>query len=87
MEDAITREEIRNRLAVHYRGIYDSWHFLMDEATAAIHDGDEDAHKAITRRSDKKSDFMEGIKSAAEVLGIKQGEFMEAVNADRAGER
>ena len=83
MENAITRDEIMNRLAVHYRAIYDSWYQLMEEAKSAAHDDDMDAHKAITRRADKKSDYMEGIKSAAQVLGIGADEFLDAVNADR----
>ena len=83
MENAITRDEIKNRLAVYYRGLYDSWFRLMDEAKAAAHDDDDEAFKAITRRADKKSDFMDGIKGAAEVLSIGADELMDAVNADR----
>lgn len=83
MENALTRDEIKGRLADLYRGLYDSWFRLMDEAKAAAHDDDQDAFKAITRRADKRSDFMDGIKNAAEVLGISPDEFMATVNADR----
>lgn len=83
MENAITHDEIKARLSDLYRGLYDSWYRLMEEAKSAAHDDDEDAHKAITRRADKKSDFMDGIKSAAETLGIGADEFMATVNADR----
>ena len=87
MENTITREEIKNKLATFYRGLYDSWYRLMDEAKAAAQDGDDDAHKAITRRADKKSDFMDGIKAAANAIGIGPDEFMAEVNADRKRER
>ncbi len=87
MKSTHTHEEIKDALAVLYRDRYDSWFLLMEEAKEAIHDGDEDAHKAISRRADKRSDFMDGIKAAAEALGIEWTEFMAAVNADRARER
>lgn len=84
MEKELTQEEIRDRLAGLYRDAYDSWHLLKDEATAALHDGDEGAYKAITRRADKRQDYMDGLKDAAEALGIEDDELMTAVNADRA---
>ena len=59
----------------------------MEEAKSAAHDDDMDAHQAITRRADKKSDFMEGIKYAAQILGIDVDEFLAAVNADRTAEQ
>ena len=86
MKNPIPPEEIRDTLAVIYRERYDRWHMLMDEASAAAHDDDEEAHKALSRRADKLSDFMDGIKTAAEALGIELTEFMAAVNADRAEE-
>lgn len=85
MENTITRDEIRRRLAVLYRQDYDKCFQLTMEAKAAIHDGDEEAFKAITRRVDKKSYFTDGIKAAAEALGIDNNEFMAAVNADNSG--
>lgn len=87
MKSTFTHEEIKDALAVLYRDRYDSWFLLMEEAKAAIHDGDEDAHKAISRRADKRSDFMEGIMSAAEALGIEYFEFKASVNVDRAKEQ
>ena len=83
MENAITRDEIKCRLAELYRGLYDRWFRLMEEAKAAAHDDDMDAHEAITRRANKKADFMDGIKAAAQQLDITGDEFMDAVNADR----
>ena len=87
MKSTFTHEEIKDALAVLYRDRHDSWFLLMEEAKAAIHDGDEDAHKAISRRADKRSDFMDGVMSAADALGIEWAEFMAAVNADRTRER
>lgn len=83
MKNALTHEEIRTRLTVYYRDLYDRWFLLMNEAKTAVDDGDDDAFKALSRRADKKSDFMDGIKAAAELLGIEPVEFMAAVNADR----
>lgn len=83
MENTIPREAIKRSLAEYYRDLYGRWFQLMNEATAAIHDGDDEAHQAISRRANKKSDFMDGIKAAAEILGIESDEFMDAVSADR----
>lgn len=83
MENAIPRKEIREKLSAYYRGIYDRWFVLMDEAKAADLDGDDDAFKALSRRADKLSDIMDGIKAAAEVLGVDPGDFLAAVNSDR----
>ena len=83
MEKTLTLAEIRDKLAAHYRGIFDRWFFLMEEAKAAHLDGDEDTFKAISRRADKLSDNMDGIKNAAGVLGIDLADFLGAVNADR----
>ena len=87
MENPTTTAEVRDTLALLYRGRFDQWFRLMEEAKAALQDGDEEAHKALSRRADKRSDFMDGIKAAAEALGIDPPEFMAAVNADRNGEQ
>ncbi len=83
MEKAITLAEILDKLATLYRAIFDRWYLLMDEANAANLDGDEDAYRAISRRADKLSDNMDGIKTAVGVLGIDLADFQSAVNADR----
>lgn len=83
MKNEIARSEVRDNLALLYRRFYDDWHKLTGLAKEAIHDGDEEAYKVITYRAVRKSDFMDGIKGAAEALGIGADEFMDAVNADR----
>ncbi len=83
MEKTISLAEIQEKLAVYYRGIYGRWFFLMEEAKAANLDGDEDAYRAISRRADKLSDNMDGIKTAVGVLGIDLADFQSAVNADK----
>lgn len=83
MDDSISREEIKKKLAAYYRGLYDRWYQLTAAATAAARDDDEAAFRAINRRTDKTSDFMDGVKNAAGVLGIGADEFLNAVNADR----
>lgn len=83
MENGMQIKDIREKLSAHYRGLYDRWFALMDEAKAADLDGDDAAFKAITRRADKLSDIMDGIKVSAEVLGIEPDDFLKAVNADR----
>ena len=85
MENAIPINTIRDKLAVRYRAIYDRWFVLMDEAKAADLDGDDTAFTAITRRADKLSDIMDGMKVSAEVLGISTDELLTAVNADLEG--
>ena len=82
MEKTLTLTEIRDKLAAHYRGIFDRWYLLMEEAKAAHLDGDEDAFKAISQRADKLSDNMDGIKTAVGVLGIDLADFLDAVNAE-----
>ena len=82
MSDNFTRDEVMEKLAGLYCGVYADWFLMMDEAKAAAHDDDDEAFRAITRRADKKSDYMEGIKGAAAALGIQQDEFMDFVRAE-----
>lgn len=83
-ETVFSLDYIKNVLAIYYRQGYDECFRLRAEATAALHDDDTEAFKAITRRADKKSDFTAGIKAAALWLGVSDDEFMAAVNTDRA---
>ena len=82
MSDTFTRSEVMEKLAGLYTSVYDGWFLMMDGAKAAANDDDHDAFKAITRRANKKSDFMEGIKGAVAALGISFDEFMDAVQSD-----
>ena len=81
MSDNFKRGEVMEKLAGLYNGVYDDWFLMMDEAKAAAHDDDDEAFKAITRRADKKSNFMEGVKAAAEALGIGNDEFLAAASS------
>ena len=87
VETALISNEVVDRLAAFYRSCYDDWKRLADEAAAAGHDDDEEAFRAITRRANKKSDFMEGFKAAVNVFGIDTDEFLATVNADHTAEQ
>jgi len=83
-EKTINRNEALAALAEHYRRHYDRWEVLMLEAKRSLSgDDDREAFKAIMRLGQRKSAYMDGIKDAAELVGISPEEFMVAVNADR----
>ena len=84
MSDTFTRSEVMKKLAGLYNDVYDDWFLMMDEAKAAAHDDDNEAFRSITRRADKKADYMEGIKGAAEALGIGSDEFLTAASSATA---
>lgn len=72
-------------LAREYRSAYARWNTTSSLAKEVAHDGDEEAFRAITRRAWNLSNYMDGMKAAAYALGIREEEFMAAVNADRKG--
>lgn len=85
--DQFTREQIKEALARKYRIAFSVYETLALEGKAAIHEGDITASEALARRALLRSQYLYGIKVAAETLGIDETEFMEAVNADKEVEK
>lgn len=77
------KQQIIELLAQKYRKEYACYFVTERLAREALDEGDEDGHKAISRRAQSKSLFMDGMKAAAVALGISEADFMAAVNIDR----
>lgn len=84
--DQFTKEQVKKALARTYRTAYIVYAGLEQEGKAALHEGDFAASEAIAKRALLRSQYLYGIKVAAETLGIGETEFMEAVNQDNEEE-
>ena len=49
----------------------------------AIHDGDTAAHRFFSRQAALESSFLDGMKAAAEALGVETAELIAAANSDK----
>lgn len=66
----MSKDEIIAKLAALYRVEYD-WYFQLSElAKEALHEGDTKAYEAINRRAVNRSCFLDGMRTAAEALGV-----------------
>jgi len=84
MNNCFTREQIMEALAHKYRVAYSVYEQLALTGKELIREGDMEANKIISNRALLRSQYLFGIKTAAEALGISEDEFMEAINQDRA---
>lgn len=75
------KQQITEALAQKYRTEYARYFVMERLAQEALDEGDEDAHKAISRRAWNKSQFLSGLKAAALSLGINEEDFMVTVKA------
>lgn len=87
MNNCMTREQIKEALAQKYRIAYSAYEQLALTGKELVHEGDLEANKIISQRALLRAQYLYGIKAAAEVLGIGEDEFMDAVNQDRAAQK
>ena len=83
--ESFTKEQIKNILAQKYRVAYSVYEQLERTGKELIDEGDFEANAIISQRALLRSQYIYGIKTAAEALGIGEDEFMAAVNADKKG--
>lgn len=83
MDNTLTKEQIKEALAHKYRIAYSVYEQLTLTGKELIQEGDFKANEIISQRALLRSQYLYGIKVAAETLGIGEDEFMEAVNQDR----
>lgn len=81
--ESYTREQIKDALAQKYRVAYNVYEQLALTGKELIREGDMEANAIISQRALLRSQYLYGIKTAAEVLGIGDAEFMEAVNQNQ----
>ena len=84
--ESFTRDQIKNILAQKYRVAYGVYEQLERTGKELIDEGDFEANAIISQRALLRSQYLYGIKVAAEAFGISEEEFMAAVNADRGEE-
>lgn len=80
----MNKEQIIAALIPVYNAAYDEYYRLTDLSIQLLNEDEDRAYRAIARKAAQKSHFMDGIKSAAEVLGITVAEFLSAA-ADQNG--
>ena len=80
----MNKEQIIAALIPVYNAAYDEYFRLTELSIQLLHEDEDPAYRAIARKAAQKSHFMDGIKSAAEVLGITVVEFLSAA-ADQNG--
>lgn len=79
----MNKEQIITALVPLYRLEYDAYAQLEALAKEAAQEGDTPAFEAISRRAANKSHFLDGMKAAAEALGVNAAELLAAVNSDK----
>lgn len=80
----MNKEQIIAALIPVYNAAYDEYFRLTELSIQLLHEDEDRAYRVIARKAAQKSHFMDGIKSAAEVLGITEAEFLSAA-ADQNG--
>lgn len=80
----MNKEQIIAALAQVYNAAYDEYFRLTELSAQLIREEEEQAHLVIARKATQKSHFMDGVKAAAEALGITETELVKAA-ADQKG--
>ena len=80
----MNKEQIIAALIPVYNAAYDEYFRLTELSIQLLHEDEDRAYRVIARKAAQMSHFMDGIKSAAEVLGITEAEFLSAA-ADQNG--
>lgn len=80
------KQEIITVLADKYRASYTIYEILEQLNKKALHNRDAVGHWAFSRQAGLEASFLDGMKAAAEALGVDTSELLAAVNLDRKGE-
>lgn len=70
------KQQIIAALVPIYNAAYDEYFRLSKLSIELIKEDEYPAYRTIARKAAQKSHFMDGIKSAAEALGITTDEFL-----------
>lgn len=70
-------------LSKAYEDIYDEYNALSELAKELLHDGENKAYRAITRRAQGKSHILDGIQLSAAALGISWDELLETTTTHK----
>ncbi len=76
----MNKEQILAALAPLYRDGYAEYYSLMELSKELLHEDENRAYKVIARRAVNKSHFLDGLKAAAEALGISADDLILASN-------
>ncbi len=80
----MNKEQIIAALVPVYNAAYDEYFQLSELSIQLLQEDEDRAYRTIARKATQKSHFMDGIKAAAEALGITVTEFLSAAaNQDR----
>ncbi len=74
----MNKEQILAALAPLYRDGYAEYNRLSELSTQLLHEDEDRAYKVIARRAVNKSHFLDGLKAAAEALGVAVEELIQA---------
>ena len=74
----MTKEQILAALAPLYQAGYDEYASLTDLSVKLLQEDEDRAYKVIARRAVNKSHFLDGMRTAAEALGIPMEELVAA---------
>lgn len=75
----MNKEQIIAALVPVYNAAYDEYFRLTELSGQLLNEDEEQAYQAIARKATQKTHFMDGVRAAAEALGITEPEFMRAV--------
>lgn len=82
------KQQIITALVGKYQASYTVYELLEQLNKKAIHDGDTTAHRVFSRQASLESSFLDGLKAAAEALGVSTAELIAVVNSvEEAAER
>lgn len=83
----MNKEQIIAALVPLYNAAYDDYYRLLQLSTQMLHEDEDQAYRAIVRVATQKSHFIDGIKEAADALGISATELLTAAVAQNKRKR
>lgn len=78
MDNTLTKEQIIAALVPLYNAAYDEYYRLTDLSIQLLNEDEDRAYRVIARKATQKCHFMDGVRAAAEALGITENEFTSA---------
>ncbi len=76
----MTKEQIVEALVPVYNAAYDDYHHLSELSGQLLRGNEKQAGLALERMAAQKSCYLDGLKAAAEALGIPSDELMAAAS-------
>lgn len=82
----MSKEQIIAALVPLYNAAYDEYYRLTDLSIQLLNEDEDRAYRVIARKAAQKSHFMDGLKAAAEALGIPMADFLGAAAEQKGKE-